>query len=70
MSEETCCITNKGNATKDEWEDDDSGFPQAIPSVYKKIGTIVFLYVLFNFFMKSYISSVNSCKYIKKLVSY
>ena len=33
MSEETCCITNKEKATKDEWEDDDSDFPRAILSV-------------------------------------
>ena len=26
MSEEICCITNKGKTVKDEWENDDSDF--------------------------------------------
>ena len=38
MKEEICCITNKGKAAKYEWENDDSDFPQALFSVYKKIG--------------------------------
>ena len=33
-----CCITNKGKATKYEWENDDSDFPRALFSLCKKLG--------------------------------
>ena len=29
MNEEICCITNKGNTAKNEWENDDSDFLRA-----------------------------------------
>ena len=30
MNEEICCVTNEGETTKNEWENDDSGFLQAL----------------------------------------
>ena len=37
MSEEICCITNKGITDRNEWENVDSDFLWALYSVYKKI---------------------------------
>ena len=44
MTEEICCITNEGKTTKNEWENVDSNFLQALCSVYKKIWTTLFPY--------------------------
>ena len=30
MNEEICCVTNEGETTKNEWENDDSGFLRAL----------------------------------------
>ena len=35
MNEEICCITNKEKKAKNEWENDDLEFLQALDSVYK-----------------------------------
>ena len=46
MNEQICCITNKEETAKNEWENDDSDFLWALYSVYKKIKTILFRYLL------------------------
>ena len=33
MNEKICCITNKGETAKNEWQNDDSDFLQALCSV-------------------------------------
>ena len=38
MNEEIRCITNKGKAAKNERENNDSDYLQALYSVYKKLG--------------------------------
>ena len=67
MSEEICCVTNKREAAKNEWENDDSDFLRALFSVYKKLGQ--FFFILVNFSKQRYISSVKSYKYSRKLIS-
>ena len=63
MNEEICCITNEGKTTRNEWENDDSGFLRALYSVYKKIRTIFFNTLLAtHHFVASY-------KYFEKLRS-
>ena len=42
MNEEICCIINEGKMTRNEWENDDSNFLQALCSVYKKVRTVFF----------------------------
>ena len=42
MNEEICCITNKEKTSKNEYENDDSDFLQALYSVYKKLGQFFF----------------------------
>ena len=42
MNEEICCIINEGKTTRNEWENDDSNFLQALRSVYKKVRTVFF----------------------------
>ena len=44
MTEEVRCITNEGKTTKNEWENVDSNFLQALCSVYKKIRATLFPY--------------------------
>ena len=53
MSEEICCITNKGKAAKDGSENDDSDFPQALFSVYETLGQLFFHNYLFTFLKKN-----------------
>ena len=55
MNEEICCITNEGKMTRNEWENDDSNFLQALYSAYKN--------------QTFYNHSVASYKYFKKLIS-
>ena len=38
MNEEIHCITNEGETTRNEWENDESDFLWALYSVYKKFG--------------------------------
>ena len=52
MNYEIRCITNKRKTTKNEWETDDSEIFRALYSVYKKIRTILFQYLLVNFLIK------------------
>ena len=59
MNEEICCITNEEKTTRNEWENDDSNFLQALYSVYKKIRTI-FFHIFFAIHC-----SVASYKYLK-----
>ena len=40
MNEEIRCITNEGETARNEWENDDYDFLQALFSVCKKIKTI------------------------------
>ena len=42
---------------KNEWENDDSHFLQALHSVYKRIWTILFPYLLAILFKQRYIST-------------
>ena len=63
MNEDIHCITNGGKAAKNEWENDDSDFLQALYSIYKKIRKNLFPYLLINLFKERYISSVKSYKY-------
>ena len=42
MNEGINCITNKGKAAKNEWENNDSDFFRALCSVYKKLGQLLF----------------------------
>ena len=63
MNEEICCITNEGKTARNEWENDDSNFLQALYSVYKKIRTIFFHTLL------AIHRSVASYKYFKKLIN-
>ena len=42
MNEEICCIINEGKMARNEWENDDSDFFQALYSVYKKLGQFFF----------------------------
>ena len=42
MIEEICCINNEGKMTKNEWENDDSDFLQALCSECKKSGQLIF----------------------------
>ena len=62
MNEETCCITNEGKTVKNEWENDNSDFLQALYSAYKKIRTIFFHTLL------AIHRSGASYKYFKKLI--
>ena len=39
-NEEFCWIKNKGKSAKNEWENDDSDFLQALYSVHKKLGQL------------------------------
>ena len=63
MNGEICCTTNEGKTAKNEWENDDSDFLQALYSLYKKIRTIFFhtLLVIHRF--------VASYKDFKRLIS-
>ena len=58
MNEEICCITNEGKTPRNEWENDDSNFLQALYNI-KKLG---------QFFSIPYLQ-VASYKYFKKLIS-
>ena len=68
MNEKICYITNKIKTAKNEWGNDDFDFLQALYSVYKKIGTILFPYILVNLFKQRCISSVKSYKYLNKFI--
>ena len=46
MNEEICCITNKGKTAKNQWKNGDYDILQALYSVYKRIWTIPFPYLL------------------------
>ena len=63
MNEEICFITNVGKMARNEWENDDSDFLQALYSVSKKIKTIFFHTLLAIY------HSVASYIYFKKLIS-
>ena len=52
-----------------EWENDGSDILQALYSVYEKIRTALFLYLLVSLFKQRYISSVKICKYLNKFMS-
>ena len=69
MTEEICCTYNKGKIMKNEWENNDSDFLRALYSVYKKIRTILFPYLLVNLLKQRYISFLKSCKYMNKVIS-
>ena len=57
MNEEIHYNTNKGKTAKNEWENDDSNFLQALYRVYN-IRAVLFPYLLVNLFKGKYISSV------------
>ena len=63
MNGEIRCITNEGKMARNEWENDNSDFLQALYSVYKKIRTTFFHTLL------AIHCSVASYKYFKKLIS-
>ena len=42
MNGEICSINNKGKMAKNEWENDDSDFFQALCSVYRKLEQFFF----------------------------
>ena len=54
MNEEICCITNEEKTAKNEQENVDSDFLQALYSVYKKIGQFFFDTLLANLFKQRY----------------
>ena len=71
MNEEIHYITNKEKTVKNEWENNDSNFLQALHRVYKT-RTILFLDLFVNLFKEKYISSVRRTdlqinKYLNKL---
>ena len=49
MNEEICCIINEGKMARNEWENDDSDFFQALYSVYKKLGQ--FFSILYSIYI-------------------
>ena len=63
MNEEICCITDEEKMARNEWENDDSDFLQALYSVYKKIKAI------FSHTLLTIYRSVASYKYFEKLRS-
>ena len=63
MNEESPCNTNEGKLTRNEWENDDFDFLQALYSVYKKIR------IIFSHTLLTVHRSVASYKYFKKLIS-
>ena len=63
MNEEIHCITNEGKMARNEWENGESHFLQALHSVYKKIRTIFFHTLLTTH------HPVASYEYFKKLIS-
>ena len=63
MNEEICCITNEEKTARNEWENDDSDFLQALYGIYNKIKTIFFHTLL------TIHHSVASYKYFQKLIS-
>ena len=63
MNEEILCITNGGKTTRNEWENDDSDFLQALYSVYKILGQFFFHTLL------AIHRSVASYRCFKKLIS-
>ena len=70
MNKEIHCITNKGKVAKNEWENDDTDFLQALCSVYKKLGQLFFhTYWLTYIIKERYISSVKNYKYFNKVIS-
>ena len=71
MNIEARCITYKVKKKKvlNEWENDDSGILQVLYSVYNKIRTNAFPYLLGNLFKHSYVSSVKIYKYLTKFIS-
>ena len=50
-----------------EWENDDPDILRALYSVYRKIRTILFLYLTVNWFKQRYISSFKSYKYFEQV---
>ena len=52
MNKEIHCITNKGKVAKNEWENDDTYFLQALCSVYKKLGQLFFRTYLLTYLRK------------------
>ena len=63
MNEEIHCIANEGKTARNEWENGDSNFLQALYSVYKEIRTIFFHTLL------AIHCSVASYKYFKTLIN-
>ena len=57
----------KGKAATNEWENDDPDILRALYSVYKKIRTILLLYITVNWFKQRYISSFKSYKYFEQV---
>ena len=53
----------KGKTAMNEWENDESDILWSSCIVYKKIKTILFLYLLVNLFKQRCISSIKSYKY-------
>ena len=53
----------KGKTAMNEWENDESDILWSSYIVYKKIKTILFLYLLVNLFKQRCISSIKSYKY-------
>ena len=47
MNEEICGITNEGKTARNEWKKVDSDFVRTLYSVYEKIRTIFFPYLLY-----------------------
>ena len=68
MNEEIHSIIAKRKKAMNELESDNSPFPWALYSVYKKLRTIHFPYLLVNLSKQRYISSDQIYKYLHKLI--
>ena len=68
-NEDICYITNKGKSAKNEQENNENDFLQALYGVYKKIRAILFLCLLVHLSEQRYTSSVKSHKYLNNLIT-
>ena len=68
MNKEINCITNKGKAARNKWENMTLTFFWRY-AVYIKIRTTLFLYLLINLFKERYTSSAKNYKYLNKFIS-
>ena len=61
-------LESKKKTAKNKWEIYDSEFLQDLDSIYKKIMTVLFPYLLVNLFKQRYIKFVKSYEYLSKFI--